>query len=173
MKKICALVGGIFLAGLLIVSPAQAQVCGTPMSTSLIAGQHYYAGTVWISNDASNIYVQYTTDTPWKMSEAHVAVASTLAGIPQTKAGNPIPGRFAYSATFDPEVAGYTFVIPSAGVFAANQTVYVAAHAIVQAPKSDGGSQTGWGFGPDFAGANWATYMTYQVQSCGGGGGPD
>lgn len=171
MKKICQLVGGIVVAAFLFASPAQAQVCGTPTSTSLIAGQHYYAGTVWISNDANNIYVQYATDTPWVMSDAHVAVATTLAGIPQTKAGNPIPGRFAYSATFDPEVTSYTFVIPSAGIFAANHTVYVAAHAMVQAPKSDGGSQTGWGSGSDFPGSNWATYMTYQVQSCGGGGG--
>ena len=102
------------------------------------------------------------------MSDAHVAVATTLAGIPQTKAGNPIPGRFPYSATFDPEVTSYTFVIP-AGTFAASQTLFIAAHAMVLAPSGSGGSQTGWGFGPDFPGANWATYIAYQMQSCGGG----
>ena len=173
MKKTCQLVGGLILAALLFAAPAHAQVCGTPLNTTLVAGQHYYAGTVWISNDSSNIYVQYTTDTPWTMSEAHATVAATVAGIPQSKSGNPIPGRFSYSATFDPEVSNYTFVIPSNGMFVANQTVYVAAHAIVQAPKAEGGSQTGWGYGPDFAGANWATYMEYQMQRCGGGGGID
>ena len=169
-KKPCQLFGGMILAGLLFASPAHAQVCGTPVETQLVAGQYYYAGTVRIFNDSSNIYVQYTTDTPWTISEAHAAVAATLQGLPQTKGGNPIPGRFAYSATFDPEVTSYTFVVPASGVFATNQTVYVAAHAVVQAPRSEGGSQTAWGYGPDFSGANWATYMTYKVQSCGGGG---
>ncbi|HEU4691649.1 MAG TPA: hypothetical protein VFS23_24970 [Vicinamibacterales bacterium] len=171
MKKTCQLFGGMILAGLLFASPVHAQVCGTPMETPLVAGQHYYAGTVRVFNDNSNIYVQYMTDSPWILSEAHAAVAATLQGLPQTKNGNPMPGRFAYSATFDPEVTNYTFVVPSSGVFAANQAVYVAAHAVVQAPRSEGGSQTGWGYGQDFPGANWATYMTYNVQSCGGGGG--
>ena len=172
MKKAFQLFCGTILIAFVCAVPAHAQVCGTPLNTSLVAGQHYYAGTIWISNDNSNIYVQYSTDAPWTISEAHASVAATVAGIPQSKAGNPIPGRFAYSATFDPEVSNYTFVVPR-GTFASNQTVYVAAHAIVQAPRAEGGSQTGWGYGPDFAGANWATYIAYQVQPCGGGGGID
>ncbi len=148
---------------------ARAQACGTTASTPLIAGQHYTAGTISISNDANFIYVQYATENPWVMSDAHVAVAKTLAEIPQTKSKNPIPGRFAYSATFDPEVTSHTFVVPLAGLYAEGQTVYIAAHALVQAPRADGGSQTGWGFGPGFAGSNWATYLAYTIQSCGGG----
>jgi hypothetical protein len=167
------MLGALAVAGLVLVSaPVHAEVCGSPLNTPLIAGQSYPAGAVWIFNDASNIYVQYQTESPWVISDAHAAVASTLAGIPQTKAGNPIPGRFAYSATFDPEVTNYTFVIPAAG-YTAGQTIFVAAHAMVHAPKGFGGSQTGWAFGPEFPGANWATYVMYEVQSCGGGGGPD
>ena len=149
-------------------SPARAQVCGTPRSTTLYAGQTMVAGTINIYNDASNVYVQYSLQTPWVMSDAHVAIATSLAGIPQTKTGNPIPGRFPYSATFDPEVTTYTFGIP-AGSFLSGQSIVVAAHAVVHAPKSLGGSQTGWGFGPDFPGSNWATYLGYTVQACGGG----
>jgi hypothetical protein len=155
-------------AVLATTSPAWAQVCGTPQTTTLFAGQTMVAGTVTIYNDASNIYVQYQTTDPWVISDAHAAVAGTLAGIPQTKAGNPIPGRFPYSATFDPELTTYTFGVPTTGVFTAGQSVFIAAHAIVQAPKAYGGSQTGWGYGPDFPGANWATYINYQVQRCGG-----
>ena len=171
MRRLCQLMPGAAVIGLLVFSaaPASAQTCGTMASTPLVAGQNFVAGTIWISNDAQNIYVQYNTDSPWVMSDAHASVATALAGIPQTKTNNPIPGRFAYSATFDPEVTSYTFVVPMAGSFATGQTVFIAAHALVQAPKAFGGSQTGWGFGPAFAGANWATYVNYTVQSCGGG----
>lgn len=151
-----------------VTTPAWAlDICGAPQTSTLFAGQTIVAGTVTVFNDASNIYVQYQTNYPWVISDAHAAVAATLDGIPQTKTGNPIPGRFAYSATFESDVTTYTFQVPTGVVFTAGQTVVVAAHAILQAPKSYGGSQTGWAFGPDFPGANWATYMTYQVQGCG------
>ena len=147
-------------------APAQA-VCGAALVTPLYAGQSLYAGTVTVSNDAANIYVEYTTVDPWVISDIHLAVADSLAGIPQTKRGNPIPGHFSNSAIFDPEVTDYTVVIPR-GTFLPGQTLYVAAHAIVQAPAGSGGTQTGWGFGPGFPGANWATYIQYTVQGCGG-----
>lgn len=147
-------------------APAQA-ICGAALSTPLYAGQTLYAGTITVSNDAANIYVEYTTVAPWVMSDAHLAIADSLAGIPQTKKGNPIPGHFAYSAIFDPEVTDYTFTIPL-GSFLPGQSLYIAAHAIVQAPSGSGGTQTGWGFGPGFPGANWATYLQYTVQSCTG-----
>jgi hypothetical protein len=145
--------------------PAEAQ-CGSPLVTPLYAGQTLDAGNVTVSNDANSIYVRYTTNVPWMISDAHLAIASSLAGIPQTKRGNPIPGHFSYSAIFDPEVTDYTFTI-ARGSFLPGQTLYIAAHAVVQAPASSGGTQTGWGYGPGFPGANWATYIQYTVQSCG------
>lgn len=149
-------------------APAHADLCGTPQSPSLIAGQHFTAGTITVYNDAINIYVKYDTYTPWLISDAHVAVANSLAGIPQTKAGNPIPGRFAYSATFDPELTSYTFAIPYAGLYAPGEFLFIAAHAVVQAPRDQGGSQTAWSDGSGFPGNNWAMYLSYAVQSCGG-----
>lgn len=151
-------------------SSARAQsVCGSPMQTTLVAGQNYAAGLITISNDNTNIYVKYETSAPWLMSEAHVAVATTLAGIPQTRGGNPIPGRFSYSATFDPEVSSFVFTIPLSSLGTPISSLFVAAHAIVQAPKDMGGAQTGWGQGTGFPGSNWAMYVNYTVQSCGGG----
>ncbi len=151
----------------LAAAPAQAQACGTPLVTPLYAGQTLDAGNVTVSNDAINIYVEYSTNDPWVISEAHLAIADSLAGIPQTKKGNPIPGHFSNSAIFDPEVTDYTFTVPR-GNFFVGETLYIGAHAIVQAPASSGGTQTGWGFGPGFPGANWATYLQYTVQPCGG-----
>lgn len=172
MGKFRHLTVGLLTAGALMtsISPADAETCGTTTS-NLIAGQHYTAGQITIANDETYIYVNYATSSPWLMSEAHAAAATTLAGIPQSKSGNPIPGRFPYSATFDPEVTDYTFSIPLAGLVPETGQVFVAAHAVVQAPKSQGGSQTAWGEGADFPGANWATYIVYTPQVCGGGGG--
>jgi hypothetical protein len=171
MSRSSHLVCSVVAIGFLLASgaPAWAQACGASTTAVLVAGQHYSSGTISIFNDAANIYVQYHLDAPWVMSDAHVAVASTLSGIPQTRTGNPIPGRFPYSATFDPEVTSYTFGIPTAGNFVAGQPLFIAAHAMVLAPKDFGGSQTGWGSGPNFPGANWATYINYTVQACGGG----
>jgi hypothetical protein len=175
MRNFTKLALGLVAIGVCLgaAAPAQAQVCGVPMSTTLVAGQTMSAGTVSVYNDAANLYIRYTLTSPWVMSDAHAAVATTLAGLPQTKTGNPIPGRFSYSATFDPEVTSYTFGVPMAGNFTAGQVVFIAAHAGVQAPRAYGGAQTGWGQGSDFPGSNWAMYLNYQVQSCGGGGSPE
>jgi hypothetical protein len=144
-------------------APAQAQDCSTmSTTTTLVAGQNYDAGTVTVSNDASNLFVRYTTSSPWVLSEVHLDVAGSLADIPQTHSGNPKPGHFAYSTIFDPEATDFTFTIPLTG-FVPGQPIYIAAHAIVQAPASSGGTQTAWGFGPGFEGANWATYIQYTV----------
>lgn len=173
--NVCQFAMGLAVAGACVVSAASAHadVCGTPTVTTLVAGQHFPAGTVSISNDASYIYVTYHTESPWTISEAHAAVAAIggptdpSAGIPQTKSGNPTPGRFSNSATFDPEVMTHTFVIP----FKAGQTLFVvAAHAVVQAPRDQGGAQTAWASGTNFPGNNWAMYVSYAVQSCDGGG---
>ncbi len=171
MGKLRQLAVGLLSAGALIssITPAHAQTC--PQTSALIAGQHYGAGLITIGNDDTYLYVNYATSSPWLMSEAHAAAATTIAGIPQSKAGNPIPGRFSYSATFDPQVTNYTFSIPLADLTSPTGEVFVAAHAVVQAPKNQGGSQTAWGDGTDFSGANWATYITYTPCTGGGGGG--
>lgn len=154
-----------------LATSARAQsLCGAPAQSTLVAGQHFGAGTVSVYNDAWNVYVKYATTEPWKMSEAHVAAATTLAGIPQTRGGNPMPGRFAYSATFDPEVTDYVFAMPLSSFLGAT-SLFIAAHAVVQAPPEQGGSQTGWGHGTSFPGRNWAMYMSYTVQACDNGGG--
>ena len=129
---------------------AQAQQC-TISSVSLVAGQHNYAGTVSVARAGSDICVTYATEGGWKISETHLSISSSVAGIPQTGSGNPKPGQFAYSTSHRPAVSTFTYCVASpTGVF------YVAAHAVVQ-----NGSQreTAWAGDLDFPGANWATYF--------------
>jgi hypothetical protein len=163
--------GVLILAALLICAvaaapPAAAQLCGSQETVTLFGGQTIDTGTVTIANDASNIFITYTTNDPWVITAVHLAVADSLAGIPQNKNSNPLPGHFPYSNTFSPPVTTITYTIPL-GNFFPGETLYIGAQAEVQAPGGQGGSQTAWGFGPRFGGHNWATYITYQVQDCG------
>jgi hypothetical protein len=142
-------------------------VCGLPTQVILYAGQTINAGNVTVWNDQTDLYVQFNTSGGWLMTESHVAVATSLAGIPQ-KNGNPIPGQFPYSMVHNPPVTTYTYAIPL-GSWQPGQQLYIAAHAVVVMLDQYGNvirRETGWGNGPNFPGKNWATYLMYTVQSC-------
>lgn len=160
-KKILLLTALMALA----VTPAAAQVCGSSQ-VNLIAGQSTVAGLVTVSNTAGQLIVTYTTSGGWVMNQTHLAVASSLDGIPTNGAGNPIPGQFSYKGVHDPAVTSVTYTIdPDAHGFVIGDTIYIAAHADVQ-----NGSQTegAWGQGTRFKEqrGNWAMYFTYTIQAC-------
>ncbi len=135
---------------LLASAGAQAQQCSVT-SVSLVAGQHNYAGTVSVARAGSDICVTYASEGGWLISETHLAISSSLEGIPQTGSGNPKPGQFSYATSHRPAVSTFTYCVASPAA-----TVYIAAHAVVQ-----NGSQreTAWAGDLDFPGANWATYF--------------
>ena len=154
MKKsiyliVLALVLGLVLTGCSLLSnvgqvPTNEQsgiinlTKGTSGTITLYAGQDISVGTVTVSNDDTNLYVTYNTTGGWVMTETHLAVATTLPGIPQTKKGNPIPGQFPYKhedlgyVTSDP----YEIPLVDLGV-GADKTIYIAAHAKVIRPIED------------------------------------
>ncbi|MHA2103877.1 MAG: vWA domain-containing protein [Candidatus Hodarchaeales archaeon] len=150
----------------------QATINVHPFVTDLIAGggnpkSAIDAGDVIIWNDQDNLYVTYNTTDGWYMTETHLQVADSLDGIPQTKKGNPIPGKFEYKDYFDPGIQTYTYSIP--WTWDPGTNLYIAAHAVVE--KIIGydnygdpifQKETGWGNGEDFDGKNWATYIVYE-----------
>jgi hypothetical protein len=156
------------------VSPASAaggEICGDPLAVTLWAGQTTDAGSVTISNDANNLYVQFDTTSPWLMTESHAHVADTLAGIPTTKKGNPKIGNFAYQTSYDPPASTDTYVIPKSALsLDENEQVVVAAHAALVSVDENGnvtGGETGWGDGDRFVDrGSWATYISYAWQDC-------
>lgn len=105
----------------------------------LCAGQFLDLGTVTVGNDETNLYVTFELDEPgWYLAETHVAVAPTLAGIPQTRRGNPVPGQFPYSCgSIGPLQTTCTVTIPL-GDFCAGDGLIVAAHAAVLNVAGDG-----------------------------------
>ena len=102
-------------------------------SRCLNAGQDIEVGVVNIWNDPATLYVQYMTTEPgWMIAETHLAVADSVAGIPQTKKGNPIPGQFEYSMHHDPMVQQYTYEVPLGAWDACTiDELIIAAHAVV------------------------------------------
>jgi hypothetical protein len=177
MKKLLVSILAIFglLAGFvpMSASPVQAAAtyCGTPQTIGLLAGQTIPAGTVTIANDAVNLYVTFTTSDGWFLSETHLAVADSLASIPQTKTGNPKIGNFAYQTVHNPLVTEFTYTIAkNSWITDAFRNVVVAAHAVVVKLDESGAviaRETGWGQGEQFnPKGSWAMYVNYTWQDC-------
>ena len=136
-------------------------------------------GNVCVCSWDDTLRVKYdTTGTGWCLTETHLHVATSLEGIPQTKKGNPIPGKFTYKDEYDPCVTERIYDIDLDGY---TGTVYIAAHAVVCKEECIDGvlvcvCETAWAginyiclnddrvaTGIDFPGRNWATYFTYTV----------
>jgi hypothetical protein len=111
-----------------VTTAAQATV------VDLIAGQHYDVGDITVWFDEGTLFVKLQTADGWLMAESHVAVADDLAGIPQTKKGNPIPGQFPYSETHNPWTDSFTYEIPWDG----GDWPFIAAHAALYQIDSEG-----------------------------------
>jgi hypothetical protein len=145
--------------------------CGETTEVTLFAGQTTDAGTVSVANDDKNLYVTYTTTGDWKLQQTHLHVADSLAGIPQTKTGNPKIGNFTYQTTHNPLVTTYTYTIAKSALsLDANQSVVIAAHAVVVKVDGSGNviaNETGWAAGKPFTDkGSWATYLNYIWQDC-------
>jgi hypothetical protein len=142
----------------ILVTPAFAHTQADPLVVDLIAGQHEIAGSIKVWDDGASLYVLYETTGPWCLTETHLAIASSLGGIPQSN-GNPAPGQFPYKNSHGCSTS-YLYKIP---LDKNACDLYVAAHAVVKRP---GSTETAWGNGFNFPGKNWATYFTYRTEAC-------
>ena len=130
MKKLVYLLIAVSLTLALVPAVASAHTEGDPYKVDLIAGGGNPAsainlGEVHVWNDADTLYVKFVS-TGDCLLETHVHVADSLAGIPQTKKNNPIPGQFEYS---DPHgcVNEYQYNITLSWPY--GTPLYIAAHA--------------------------------------------
>lgn len=129
-----------------------------PQTVDLVAGQSADAGDVTVWGDGVNLYVKYEAADGCLLTETHLQVAAELDGIPQTRKGNPIPGQFTEGDCYCPPQPANTFTFNLAdNGWGANETLYVAAHAVV---TCCGRTETAWAAGEQFPGKNWATYFT-------------
>lgn len=124
MKK--KLIVGIVL--MLVITALPLSVNADPLTIDLLAGQDTDVGDITVWNDGDNLYVEFdTTDSGELMLETHLAVATSLSDIPQTKKGNPIPGQFEYNTNHPGGTLTYVYTIPLEWITGTD--LYIAAHA--------------------------------------------
>ena len=125
----------------------------------LLAGQTIDVGDIVAVYDSEHVRVDITTTTGWCLRGVHLALATSAAGFPQTKKGNPIPGKFPIKREHDPCVTADSFVVPTSSVvgWTTGAQVLVGLHAEVW-NDSTAQQESAWGDGWAFDGRNWATY---------------
>ena len=155
------------IANVLIVCASSAIAAQVPTTTKLEAGRKGEdVGLVQAWNDKENLFVEYQTGTGWLLQDTHLAVATSPAEIPQTRSGNPVPGRFAYKAgAIGGPIQRYSMPLADIGV-AFGESVVIAAHADVGSTGPGPLRQEGaWAAGTPFASMNFAQYFQHTVQA--------
>lgn len=129
------------ICGVLVAAPC---AVFAEQGFDLYAGQNMLVGCVYVTSDSDSVTVRFDTSadcggnfTGWPMTETHLAVAGSLDGIPQTKKGNPIPGKFPFSNDHNPAVMSFVYDVPYNIAMNGTQII-VAAHAVVWDPASGG-----------------------------------
>ena len=136
-----------------------------PNSINLIAGQYTDSGDVEITNDGENLIITITTQDGWSLNESHVSVQASVGDIPHTKKGNPIPGQFEYSQSYDPNVTEAQYIIPLDDL--SESDLIIAVHTVVQQIVNDEvvAEETAWAEGNRFVQkGNWGMYTEYGLQ---------
>lgn len=116
-------------------------------TVDLIAGQHIDVGDIVVQRVGDDLCVEYQLSAEalaegWVLTETHLAVAGDPAGLPQTKNGNPIPGKFPYGDDALGVYDGDGILIGGADSYSEcislldvgigpEDEVYIAAHAVV------------------------------------------
>jgi len=167
MKALAGIMTVLFIANML--TPAYA------LEKPLYADQTIVVGKVEVYIDGTDLVVKYTTAGGWCLNETHLAVAAQLAGIPQTKKGNPIPGKFNYTAEFappgpgDPGTLTWEQRIPLTAFPGGTRVVYIAAQAVVQTWAyvdlvwTMTEDETAWALGDRFSISTWGMYFTFTL----------
>lgn len=144
--------------------------CGGISSVDLLAGQNILMGTLTYANDATNLYVTYTTNSDWYMSEVHLFVG-LLENVPKSGGGTPSPGRFPMKQTFSSSnlAQEINWTIPLSSITSGSNFV-IAAHTSVLRVDIDGdvvAKETAWAAGTRFqSNKNWATYISASLKPC-------
>ena len=140
--------------------------CDTSATFDLIGGQDIDTGDVMIWHNTETLYIKYTTDGDWWLSETHVFVGDDIDDVPTTgKKNNPKIGHFPYSMDHDPMVQEYIYefdLVDDLG-FENGDTLFIMTHAVVFRVVDDEVVQgeTAWSGDEDFPSQRWAYYFDY------------
>jgi hypothetical protein len=130
-----------------------------PPALQLLAGQTVDVGDIVAVYDSEHVRIDVTATPGWCLRDVHLALATSAAGFPQTKKGNPIPGKFPIKRVHQPCATTDTYLLPTTAVvgWTPGAKVLVGLHAEVW-NGATAQQESAWGDGWAFDGANWATY---------------
>ncbi len=103
---------------------------------TLFAGQNIPVGTVNVSNDGDNLFVEYLLDADaivkgWCITETHAHVGGSLKDFPlRGRWNNPAPGQFDYKGKHHPCVTDFSYEIPIDTDW--GDDILIATHAVVK-----------------------------------------
>lgn len=145
------------------------EICGTPLISSILAGQHINIGDVTVFNNDHELGIEVTILEDWYAVESHLHIALNPEDFPMTKKGNPQIGQFDYKNEYAPGVQeiSYSFTLNELGL-EEGDLVFIALHLSVE-KIVDGEvvqEETAWNNGTGFPGRSWAMFMEYEVQEC-------
>ncbi|MBN2404640.1 MAG: hypothetical protein JXE06_03580 [Coriobacteriia bacterium] len=118
-------------------SCVECEPCGEWMEYPLYAGQDWCIGTVLVNNCLDKVCVKYVLDPEvaadgWLLTEIHFSIGEEVANIPQTKKGNPIPGKFNVRDCFNPGVTETDPYCVDIEECWESDELFFAAHAVVK-----------------------------------------
>lgn len=139
--------------------------CDTPTVVRFLAGQTIEAGSVTVGNDATDLYVTFTTTDGWHLFKTHLYVGACEL-MPLNNGGNLAPGQFPFATDHTPYVDTYTYKIPLSRL--SSSCICVAAHAEVSKADipGDGDKETAWGEGVRVSESSWAMKFEYCIKEC-------
>ncbi|MBS1595975.1 MAG: hypothetical protein JST90_16815 [Bacteroidetes bacterium] len=134
--------------------------CGTPVVATLRTTQRQTAGSVTVSNDATNLYVTYTATGGYRLEDLRLYVGD-LALLP-VRYGQPVVSQFPYGTHLTGTVTSYTYTIPLAAL---GSCFSVMAEATVRTNWCS--SQTAWAGSIHYgASCSSAYYLSYCRATC-------
>jgi hypothetical protein len=137
---------------------------GTPFSVPLVTRDGTQAGAVTVSNTASELRLDIACK-GWTLERVRAAAGTSLALIPQTEQGQPLPEQFPLRSKTG-SASKVHFSVPL--VAPAGTELFFAVYADVRdqakATEGDAGTEPAWGAGKPFPRKPEAMYFMYVVQ---------
>ena len=134
--------------------------CGCSGVVTLWAGKTINVGTVTVTQDQNNLYVQYKTTGAWKIIETHLDISTS------NYSQRGAPGQYDYQSSSSNGVTSYKYTIPI--TWAPGTKLYFLAHAVVgkYSGSSCGSTETAYGGTVEVPKkGSWYGTFCYEVQA--------
>ena len=152
---------------------------GHSLDVPLLTNDAMVVGNVNVANSETTLMVTLTTAPGWSFEKVRWAVGTELRQIPQTRSGEPIPGRFPLQRHSEADTTLETWRLPlivepgTVLTFAVNADVKAKASKDDQSapdPAHEGDDEncvvaSSWGQGTPFPKLKGSMYFTYTVQA--------